>query len=149
MVIVLFFGSLECKMSKCPLVFFHLQLLLIILMMMSVFFRTTMHHNTLDDGGIYLGALYFAIVMILFNGFLEVPMLIAKLPVIYKHRDLHFYPCWTYTLPSWLLSVPGSLVESFLWVAGTYYTIGFDPQITRLSFTYFFLHSVFLPFPFQ
>ncbi|KAL6565506.1 hypothetical protein OROHE_004561 [Orobanche hederae] len=84
----------------------------------SVFFRMTMHHNTLDDGGIYLGALYFAIVMILFNGFMEVPMLIAKLPVFYKHRDLHFYPCWVYTLPSWFLSIPLSLV-------------GFDSQITR------------------
>lgn len=99
--------------------------------MMSVFFRTTLHHNTLDDGGIYLGALYFAIVMILFNGFLEVPMLIAKLPVLYKQRDLRFYPCWIYTLPSWLLSIPLSFLESFLWVAVTYYAIGFDPQITR------------------
>ncbi|KAL6517066.1 hypothetical protein OROHE_018026 [Orobanche hederae] len=70
----------------------------IILIMMSVFFRTTMHPNTLDDGGIYLGALYFAIVMILFNGFMEVPMSIAKLPVFYKHRDLRFYPCWVYTV---------------------------------------------------
>ncbi|KAL3650869.1 ABC transporter G member 32 [Castilleja foliolosa] len=126
-------------------IFKFIQLLLIILIMMSVFFRTTMHHNTLDDGGIYLGALYFAIVMILFNGFMEVPMLIAKLPVIYKHRDLRFYPCWVYTLPSWLLSVPLSLVESFLWVAVTYYAVGFDSQITRCFqqfLLYFTLHQM-------
>lgn len=108
-----------------------MQLLLIIFIMTSVFFRTTMHHNTLDDGGVYLGALYFAILMILFNGFLEVPMLIAKLQVLYKHRDSRLYPCWMYTLPSWLLSIPASLVESILWVAITYYAVGFDPQITR------------------
>ncbi|CAA0810621.1 ABC transporter G family member 32 [Striga hermonthica] len=126
-------------------IFKFIQLLLIILIMMSVFFRTTMHHNTLDDGGIYLGALYFAIVMILFNGFMEVPMLIAKLPVLYKHRDLRFYPCWVYTLPSWLLSIPLSLVESFLWVAVTYYVVGFDPQITRCLqqfLLYFTLHQM-------
>ncbi|KAH6783734.1 pleiotropic drug resistance 4 [Perilla frutescens var. hirtella] len=133
------------KRNSPVFIFKFIQLLLIILMMMSVFFRTTLHHNTLDDGGIYLGALYFAIVMILFNGFMEVPMLIAKLPVLYKHRDLRFYPCWIYTLPSWLLSVPLSLVESFLWVAVTYYAIGFDPQITRcfLQFLlYFTLHQM-------
>ncbi|KAL2236963.1 ABC transporter G family member 32 isoform X2 [Sesamum indicum] len=133
------------KRNSPVFVFKFIQLLLIILIMMSVFFRTTMHHNTLEDGGVYLGALYFAIVMILFNGFMEVPMLIAKLPVLYKHRDLRFYPCWIYTLPSWLLSIPLSLVESFLWVAVTYYAIGFDPQITRclLQFLiYFALHQM-------
>lgn len=124
-----------------------MQLFLIILMMMSVFFRTTLHRNTLDDGGIYLGALYFAIVMILFNGFMEVPMLIAKLPVLYKHRDFRFYPCWIYTLPSWLLSIPLSFIESFLWVAVTYYAIGFDPQITRYIYvvlSFFFSFSCLL-----
>lgn len=98
---------------------------------MSVFFRTTLHHNTIDDGGLYLGQLYFSMVIILFNGFTEVSMLIVKLPVIYKHRDLHFYPCWVYTLPSWVLSVPTSLVESGLWVAVTYYVVGFDPSVAR------------------
>ncbi|XP_071685616.1 ABC transporter G family member 32-like [Rutidosis leptorrhynchoides] len=107
------------------------QLMLVVLVMTSVFFRSTMHHNSLADGGVYLGALYFAIVMILFNGFMEVPMLIAKLPVIYKHRDLHFYPCWVYTLPSWLLSIPSSIIESGIWVAVTYYLVGFDPQLSR------------------
>ncbi|CAK9326613.1 unnamed protein product [Citrullus colocynthis] len=71
-----------------------------------------MNHDTIDDGGLYLGALYFSTVIILFNGFTEVSMLVAKLPVIYKHRDLHFYPSWIYTLPSWILSIPISLLES-------------------------------------
>lgn len=90
-----------------------------------------MHHTSVDDGFIYLGAIYFSLLMILFNGFTEVAMLVAKLPVIYKHRDLHFYPCWAYTLPSWILSIPTSFVESAMWVAVTYYVIGYDPQITR------------------
>ena len=110
---------------------FVLQLLLVTLIIVTVFFRKTMHHNTLEDGGVYLGALYFSIVMNLFNGFMEVPMLIQKLPVLYKHRDLRFYPSWVYTLPSWILSIPSSLVESAIWVGITYYLVGFDPEITR------------------
>lgn len=108
-----------------------LQLLFVALITMSVFFRTTMHRDTIDDGGIYLGSLYFSMVIILFNGFTEVSMLVAKLPVIYKHRDLHFYPSWAYTLPAWVLSIPTSLIEAGFWVAVTYYVIGYDPAITR------------------
>ncbi|KAH7845456.1 hypothetical protein Vadar_002249 [Vaccinium darrowii] len=133
------------KRNSFVYVFKFIQLLFSIVIMMTVFFRTTMHHNSLVDGGVYLGALYFAMVMILFNGFMEVPMLIAKLPVLYKHRELRFYPCWVYTLPSWILSIPSSLVESFIWVAATYYTVGFDPQITRCLqqfIVYFFLHQM-------
>uniref|UniRef100_A0A3Q7GZ29 ABC transporter domain-containing protein n=1 Tax=Solanum lycopersicum TaxID=4081 RepID=A0A3Q7GZ29_SOLLC len=133
------------KRNSAVLVFKVTQLFLIILIMMSVFFRSTMHHDTLEDGAVYLGALYFAILMVLFNGFLEVPMLIAKLPVLYKQRDLHFYPCWIYTLPSWLLSIPTSLLESIIWVAATYYVVGFDPQITRCFrqfLLYFSLHQM-------
>lgn len=98
---------------------------------MSVFFRTTMHHNTIDDGGLYLGALYFSMVIILFNGFTEVSMLVAKLPVLYKHRDLHFYPSWAYTLPSWFLSIPTSIMEAGCWVVVSYYASGYDPAFTR------------------
>ncbi|XP_063936487.1 ABC transporter G family member 32-like [Daucus carota subsp. sativus] len=126
-------------------IFKFFQLLLIIIIMVSVFFRTTMHHDTLDDGGVYLGAIYFSIVMILFNGFMEVPMLIAKLPILYKHRDLRFYPCWVYTIPSWILSIPFSLLESGMWVGVTYYAVGFDPQISRCLrqfLLYFSLHQM-------
>ncbi|KAI3512248.1 hypothetical protein L1887_19561 [Cichorium endivia] len=133
------------KRDSFVYVFKYFQLMLVVIIMTSVFFRTTMHHNSLEDGGVYLGALYFAIVMILFNGFMEVPMLIAKLPIIYKHRDLHFYPCWVYTLPSWLLSIPSSIIESGIWVAVTYYLVGFDPQFSRCLKQfglYFSLHQM-------
>ncbi|GLJ44148.1 hypothetical protein SUGI_0920890 [Cryptomeria japonica] len=98
---------------------------------MTVFFRTKMHHDTVNDGGLYLGALYFGILMCMFNGFTETAMTIAKLPVLYKQRDLLFYPTWVYTLPTWVFSLPSSLLESSIWVFMTYYVIGFDPQIER------------------
>ncbi|CAA3033443.1 ABC transporter G family member 32-like [Olea europaea subsp. europaea] len=135
------------KRNSFIYVFKFIQLLLVALITMTVFLRTTMHHDTIDDGGLYLGDLYFSMVIILFNGFTEVSMLVAKLPVLYKHRDLHFYPCWVYTLPSWALSIPISLIESGFWVAVTYYVVGFDPNIIRffrLFFLFFFLHQMSL-----
>ncbi|XP_019192543.1 PREDICTED: ABC transporter G family member 32 isoform X2 [Ipomoea nil] len=135
------------KRNSFIYVFKFIQLLLVALITMSVFFRTTLHRNTIDDGGLFLGALYFSMVIILFNGFTEVSMLVAKLPVIYKHRDLHFYPCWAYTLPSWILSIPTSLIESGFWVAVTYYVVGYDPNIIRFFrqfLLFFFLHQMSL-----
>lgn len=133
--------ALLLKRNSFLYIFKYTQLLLITLIIITVFFRKTMHHNTLEDGAVYLGAIYFAIVMILFNGFMEVPMLILKLPVLYKHRDLRFYPCWVFTLPSWILSIPTSFIETVIWVGITYYVVGFDPQITRClqQFLLFFL----------
>ncbi|GAB2300384.1 ABC transporter G member 32 [Dionaea muscipula] len=128
-------------------VFKFIQLLFVATVTMTVFCRTAIHHATIDDGVLKLGALYFSMVIILFNGFTEVSMLVAKLPVIYKHRDLHFYPCWVYTLPSWVLSIPTSLMESGFWVAVTYYVIGYDPNIIRFlrQFLLFFcLHQMSL-----
>ncbi|XP_020248673.1 ABC transporter G family member 31 isoform X1 [Asparagus officinalis] len=118
------------KRNSFVYIFKFVQLLLVAIITMTVFFRTTMHRDTVDDGIIFLGALYFALIMILFNGFTEVSLLMTKLPVIYKHRDLHFYPPWTYTLPSWILSIPSSLIETAIWVGVTYYAVGYDPQIT-------------------
>ncbi|KAK9715289.1 hypothetical protein RND81_06G154800 [Saponaria officinalis] len=133
--------KLLMKRNSFIYIFKFIQLLLVASITMTVFFRTKMHHNTVDDGSLYLGSLYFSMVIILFNGFTEVSMLVMKLPVIYKHRELHFYPCWVYTLPSWALSIPTSLYESGVWVAVTYFVIGYDPSIIRLlkQFLLFFL----------
>ncbi|XP_078432296.1 pleiotropic drug resistance 4 isoform X2 [Wolffia australiana] len=135
------------KRNSFIYVFKFIMLLLSALITMTVFFRTTMHHDTVDDGIIYLGALYFAMIMIMFNGFTEVALVIQKIPVIYKHRDNHFYPSWVYSLPSWLLTIPTSFMESALWVVVTYYVVGYDPQITRFLcqfLLFFFLHQMSL-----
>lgn len=48
-----------------------------------------------------------------------------------KQRDLLFYPSWAYSLPTWLLKIPISFVGVFLWVAVTYYGIGYDLNVQR------------------
>ena len=97
----------------------------------TIFLRTEMGHDTLDDGGIYSGALFFTVIMVMFNGMSEIAMTIAKLPVFYKQRDLRFYPAWAYALPTWVLKIPITFLEIAVWVAITYYSIGFDPSVGR------------------
>ena len=110
---------------------FHFQLILTGLITMTLFLRTEMHRDTVTDGGIYMGALFFILIVIMFNGFSELSMTIVKLPVFYKQRDLLFYPSWAYSLPTWILKIPITLVEVGIWVVMTYYVIGFDPNIER------------------
>jgi hypothetical protein len=90
-----------------------------------------MHHDSVNDGGIYAGALFFSVIINLFSGMAELSMTIARLPVFYKQRDLLFYPAWAYALPVWILKIPISLVEVAVWVSITYYVIGFDPYVGR------------------
>ncbi|XP_042758861.1 pleiotropic drug resistance protein 1 isoform X1 [Lactuca sativa] len=115
------------------------QLFIMALVCMTVFFRTELHRGSVEDGGLYTGALFFGVVMIMFNGMSEISMTIAKLPVYYKQRDFLFYPSWAYALPSWIIKIPVSLIESALWTILTYYVIGFDPNINRFFRQYFLL----------
>eukprot|EP00268_Persea_americana_P017565 TRINITY_DN1848_c0_g1_i2.p1 TRINITY_DN1848_c0_g1~~TRINITY_DN1848_c0_g1_i2.p1 ORF type:complete len:1048 (+),score=151.55 TRINITY_DN1848_c0_g1_i2:75-3146(+) len=120
------------KRNSFVYIFKVIQLLLIASITMTVFLRTKMHRRTIEDGGIYMGVLFFALVTLMFNGFAELAMTIAKLPVFYKQRDLLFYPPWAYALPSWILKIPISFAEVAAWVALTYYVIGFDPNVGRM-----------------
>ncbi|KAF7843299.1 pleiotropic drug resistance protein 1-like [Senna tora] len=105
------------------------QLAVMAVISMTLFLRTEMHRDSVDDGVVYIGALFFTIVMVLFNGMADIPMTIGKLPVFYKQRDLLFYPAWAYAIPTWILKIPVTLVEVVVWVCLTYYVIGFDPNI--------------------
>ena len=73
---------------------------------MTLFLRTEMHRENFTDAGVYLGALFFSLLMVMFNGMAELSMTIGKLPVFYKQRDLRFYPAWAYWLPAWILKIP-------------------------------------------
>lgn len=98
---------------------------------MTLFLRTETHKDSVNDGTIYTGALFFSVLMIMFNGMSELSMTIAKLPVFYKQRDLLFYPSWAYALPTWILKIPITLFEVGIWVFISYYVIGFDPSVER------------------
>ncbi|KAF3334923.1 pleiotropic drug resistance protein 3-like isoform X3 [Carex littledalei] len=130
------------KRNSFVYIFKSCQLIIMAFVASTVFLRTNMHHDSVTDGGIYMGALFFSIIMIMFNGFSELSMTITKLPVFFKQRDLLFYPAWTYTLPSWILKIPISFIEVGVWVFTIYYVIGFDPNVARLFKQYLILLGV-------
>ncbi|XP_076922113.1 pleiotropic drug resistance protein 1-like [Bidens hawaiensis] len=107
------------------------QLTVMALIALTVFLRTEMHKDSLEDGGLYTGAVFFGVLMLMFNGMSEISMTIAKLPVFYKQRNFLFYPSWAYALPSWIVKIPVSIMEAAVWTILTYYVIGFDPNISR------------------
>ena len=98
---------------------------------MTIFLRTEMHRDSVTDGGIYVGAMFYGIVTVMFNGLAEISVIVSRLPVFYKQRDNIFFPSWAYALPEWILKIPMSFAEVGVWVFLTYYVIGFDPYIER------------------
>ncbi|GAB2284885.1 transcription factor [Dionaea muscipula] len=137
--------ALLMKRNKFVYIFKGIQLVIMALVMSTLFLRTKLHKRTVADGLIYMGALFFSTIQLLFNGYAELAMTIMKLPIFYKQRDLRFYPAWAFSLPSWLLKLPISLIESAIWVFITYYIIGYDPNVGRffkLWLALFGIHQV-------
>lgn len=97
----------------------------------TAFKRTKNAHDSMEDGIVHLGALYSGIYAILFSGYFEMPMMIDKLPVFYKQRDLRFYPSWAFSLPAAVIQIPVSFIEVTLYVLTVYYMMGFNPSVPR------------------
>lgn len=97
----------------------------------TLFLRTRLHPTDVVDGSLYLACLFFALVHMMFNGFSELPLMIFRLPVFYKQRDNNFYPAWAWSVSSWILRVPYSLVEAVVWSVIVYYSVGFSPSAGR------------------
>ncbi|XP_022728526.1 pleiotropic drug resistance protein 1-like isoform X2 [Durio zibethinus] len=127
------------KRNSFVYIFKFTQLTIMALITMTLFLRTEMKRDSVEGGGIYMGALFFGLTMLMFNGMAELSMTIAKLPVFYKQRDFLFFPAWAYALPTWILKIPITFVEVSIWVFLTYYVIGFDPNVERLFRQYLLL----------
>ncbi|MBA0761218.1 hypothetical protein Gotri_023896 [Gossypium trilobum] len=126
------------KRNSFIYVFKTVQIIIMAVVASTVFLQTELNTRSEQDGAIYVGALLFAMIINMFNGFSELSVMITRLPVFYKQRDLLFHPAWTFTLPSFLLKVPISALESVVWMAVTYYTMGFAPEASRF-FKHFLL----------
>lgn len=106
-----------------------------------MFLRTRLHPTSVAYGELYLACSFFGLVHMMFNGFSELPLMIFRLPVFYKQRDNHFNPAWAWSLPSFILRVPYSIVEAVVWSSVVYYTVGFAPGAGRF-FSYDFSVSL-------
>ncbi|XP_050234078.1 ABC transporter G family member 29-like [Mercurialis annua] len=120
-------------MKKNALVFVSktIKIIIMALIACTVYIKPRMHTKTEEDASVFVGALIFTMVTNMFNGYGDVAMTIARLPVFYKQRDLLFHPTWTFTLPTVLQALPISVVESIVWVSITYYSSGFAPEASR------------------
>ncbi|KAL7166187.1 hypothetical protein ACSBR2_036964 [Camellia fascicularis] len=127
------------KRNSFVYIFKFTQLIIMAFIAMTIFLRVEMPKKTTADGTVFMGALFYSIMMIMFNGFAELAMTILKLPTFYKQRDLLFFPAWAYSLPKWILKIPITFVEVGIWVFTTYYVIGFDPNVGRLFKMYLLL----------
>ncbi|CAL5426860.1 unnamed protein product [Camellia sinensis] len=108
----------------------------------TVFLRTRIHPTDEINGNLYLSCLFFGLVHMMFNGFSELPLMIFRLPVFYKQRDNFFHPSWTWSVASWILRVPYSVIEAVVWSCVVYYSVGFAPGAGRFFRYMFLLFSV-------
>ncbi|KAK8551104.1 hypothetical protein V6N12_039768 [Hibiscus sabdariffa] len=119
------------KRNSFVYIFKTVQITIMSIIAMTVFYRTEMHAGDLQGGSKFLGALFYSLINVMFNGMAELAMTIFRLPVFYKQRDFLFYPPWAFSLPIWIIKIPLSFMESGIWICLTYYTIGFAPAAGR------------------
>ncbi|KAK9830492.1 hypothetical protein WJX72_012062 [[Myrmecia] bisecta] len=97
----------------------------------TVFFRMRLKAKTLENANLYLGILFYSIVHLMFNGYSEMAITVQTLPVFFKHRDNLFFPAWAGSLPTALLRLPYSLLESACYSCIVYYVVGLSPWADR------------------
>ncbi|KAK1295575.1 Pleiotropic drug resistance protein 3 [Acorus calamus] len=135
--------SLLMKRNSFVYIFKGTQLTIVACITMTVFLRTRMGVD-LVHANYYMGSLFFALIILMVNGFPELAMTVSRLPVFYKQRDFYFYPAWACAVPASILKIPISLVESFIWTSLTYYVIGYSPEVGRFFCHFFLLFNVHL-----
>ncbi|KAL6518257.1 transcription factor [Orobanche minor] len=97
----------------------------------TLYLRTEMKHKNEVDGAIYVGVLLNSLLINMFNGFTDLSLIIMRLPVVYKQRDLLFHPSWAFTIPAVLLRIPISIPESIMWCGILYYGTDLAPDVSR------------------
>ncbi|XP_019055632.1 PREDICTED: pleiotropic drug resistance protein 3-like [Nelumbo nucifera] len=122
-------------------VFKSTQLFVIASITMTVFLRSRMGVDV-AHANYYMGSLFYALVILTTDGFPELSLTVSRLAVFYKQREMYFYPAWAYSIPTAVLKIPLSLVESFVWTTLTYYVIGYSPEFGRYIRQFFLLFSV-------
>ncbi|KAJ4751592.1 Pleiotropic drug resistance subfamily G protein [Rhynchospora pubera] len=107
------------------------QVAIVGLITCTMFLRTRLHPVDETNGREYLSCLFFGLVHMMFNGFSELSITISRLPVFYKQRDNLFHPAWAFSIPSWAVRVPYSILEALVWSCVVYFTVGFAPDAGR------------------
>ncbi|CAI5487608.1 unnamed protein product [Closterium sp. Naga37s-1] len=120
------------------------KIILMALVTATVFLFPEMH-VTVAGGQIYLGAIFFGLIVMLFNGGSETPILIERLPIFYRERDALLYPAWSYAIPMALICIPYSAALAVAWTSIVYFLVGFAPNADRFlaqMLMWFLIHQV-------
>ena len=67
----------------------------------------------------------------MFNAYSEMSIMVGGLAGFYKQRDSFFYPAWAASLPTALLRLPYSFVESLVLSCIIYWVSGLAPEPAR------------------
>ncbi|KAJ0014951.1 hypothetical protein Pint_21466 [Pistacia integerrima] len=108
-------------------------LLLSLTITMNVFLRTQMDIDVLH-ATYYMGALFFGLMILLIDGIPELSLTTARLPMLFKQKELCFYPAWAYAIPATILKIPLLVIESVTWTCLTYYVIRYSLGAERINF---------------
>lgn len=101
------------------------------LILATVFFRTKLHRRNYADAQVWNGAIFANSLTVMFTGFADVTLTIVRLPFFYKLRDKKMFPASAFALATLMTRIPFSLTEATVFVALTYYPMGFDPAPGR------------------
>ncbi|XP_051142940.1 ABC transporter G family member 31-like [Andrographis paniculata] len=108
-----------------------LQIVYVATLACTSFLRTRLNPVDVTNGDLYLSCLFFSLVVMLSNGFAELPLMIFRLPVFYKQRDNLFHPAWSWSISNFLSRIPYSMIESVAWSCMVYFSVGFAPGFAR------------------
>jgi ABC-type multidrug transport system permease subunit len=110
------------------------QITIIAVVVSTLYIRTNMHHNTINDGQVYFGLLFFLLMFITTTVLPEQTYLVLRLPVYYKEKELSLYPAWALAIPVILLRIPWSIVETASVVVVVYYSTGLSSEPERQAY---------------
>ncbi|GAB4817617.1 hypothetical protein N2152v2_004663 [Parachlorella kessleri] len=124
------------------------QVALMAFVVATLFWRAD--KNTVDDGNLFMGVLFYSQLYMLLGGLAEMHLLIERLAVFFRQRDIRFYPGWCFAVPAFLLRVPFGLVEATLWTYIVYFIVGFSGTVRVLMFWFLlFLQNIWSTSLFQ
>ncbi|PWA46848.1 plant PDR ABC transporter associated [Artemisia annua] len=112
-------------------VFKTVQIMFMAFVCTTLYLKPRQHQRNEIDGAIYVGTLLNSMLINMFNGFADLSLTVQRLPVVYKQRDLLFHPAWAYTIPTFLLRIPISMMESLMWTVILYWGADLAPEASR------------------
>ncbi|KAM7259425.1 hypothetical protein ACFE04_015166 [Oxalis oulophora] len=119
------------------------QIVFVAVVTMTVFLHSRLPIDVVHSNS-YMSVLFFGLLIAVADGIPELSLTVHRLPGFYKQKDLYFYPAWAYAIPSAIVKIPLSFVQTFVWTCLTYYVIGFSPGASRFFKQFLLLFSVHL-----